>query len=82
LVRVASKGTEIIFELPLSEIVSINKEKYGLWGRHILTARDGSTFPLQFAHSQEKWMQTITDAVKRAVPTINAERIGERVDFH
>ena len=70
-----AKGSHMVFEIELSQLKSIHSEKHGFGSKFIFTNNQGETFPLQFMTGKEKWLQSITDAVKNCNSNIKISQI-------
>jgi hypothetical protein len=76
-----AKGSELVFEIKLSEIKSIHSEKQGFGSKFIFTNIQNEKYALQFTTNKEKWIVSIQDAVKNNNPNIKVTQIGESYSF-
>lgn len=75
------KGSNMVFEIELSKIKSINSEKHGFGSKFIFSNAHGEKFALQFMSNKEKWLQSIQDAIKKHNPMITVSKIGDNYSF-
>jgi hypothetical protein len=76
-----AKGSQVVFEINLSELKSIHSEKHGFGSKLIFTDSSNQEYALQFILNKEKWLNSIQDAVKNSNSRIKITQIGDRYSF-
>lgn len=74
------KGKNIMFEINLDNIESINGLKHGFAKKYILRDKNGNEYALQFIR-KDKWLKAIKEAVKFNNPLININQVGDYIQF-
>lgn len=74
------KGKDLVFEIKLKDLKSINSEKQGFGSKYIFT-NTIEKFALQFNSDKAGWINAVTMAVKNAYPNVIIEQIGDSVKF-
>jgi len=75
------KGKTIVFEIELSVIRSLVREKQGFGFKYVITTEHGEQVALGFGTRSQKWIDALRDVVKKARPGITVEEIGESIYF-
>lgn len=76
-----AKGSQMVFEINLSEIKSIHSEKHGFASKIVFTNSSNEEYAVQFTSNKEKWLDSIQDAVKNHNSGIKIKQIGDRYSF-
>ena len=74
------KGKNIMFEINLDNIESINGLKHGFAKKYILRDKNGNEYALQFIR-KDKWLKAIKEAVKFNNPLVNISQVGNYIQF-
>ena len=74
------KGKDLVFEINLEDLKSINSEKQGFGSKYIFTDKN-EKYALQFMSEKSNWINTIIAAVKSSNPNVVIEQIGDSVKF-
>jgi hypothetical protein len=74
------KGTQVVFEIPLSQFSAISQRKHGLGKIPVLETKDGQSYGVGFI-SQDAWFKSIVETVITFVPGTTVNQDGERIDF-
>lgn len=76
-----AKGSIIVFEIELSDIININSVKHGFAKKIVFTTRNHEEYAVQFTSGKDKWLSAIRDAIKYSNPSITVSQIGDSYSF-
>lgn len=74
------KGKNIMFEINLDNVESINGLKHGFAKKYILKDKSGNEYALQFIR-KDKWLTAIKEAIKFNNPLVNINQVGDYIQF-
>lgn len=81
LLNAANKGIDVVIEVNLDNIKSVQTQKYGFGMKYILITRDENQYTLVFNKSETGLFQALQIAIKKATPLVVIKDKGDYVEF-
>ena len=76
-----TKGRDIVFDVPLTDIKSIGAVKHGFGSKYVLKTSKGAEYALGFI-KKDKWLLAIQQAVKNVNPSVDIKTKGDFTEFN